>query len=130
LSGLGIEYCVVSLFSRDPGKREARLAFDVGQGTQDLGFRNDVDILFTAKPAAALTLAVKDENGQPVTASFILRDSQSRIYPSPAKRLAPDFEFQPQVYRHDGESVKLPEGKYQIDVGRRPEYLVERRSIE
>ena len=39
LSGLELEYCVVQLYSRDAGKREATLAFDVGQGTQDIGFR-------------------------------------------------------------------------------------------
>src|SRR6476661_36420 len=39
LSGLGAEYRVLSLYSRDAGKREAKLRFDVGQGTQDLGFR-------------------------------------------------------------------------------------------
>ena len=46
LSGLELEYCVVELFSRDRGQREAKLAFDVGQGTQDLGFRNEVNLLF------------------------------------------------------------------------------------
>ena len=29
---------------------------------------------------------------------FIIRD-QGRVYPSQAKRLAPDFAFHPQVYR-------------------------------
>src|SRR5688572_7372245 len=52
LSGLAVEYRVVSLYSRDAGKREAKLQFDVGQGTQDLGFRSEVDLLFTAKPAS------------------------------------------------------------------------------
>ena len=33
--------------ARDAGKREATLAVDVGQGSQDLGFRNDAPILFT-----------------------------------------------------------------------------------
>ena len=51
LSGLPLEYRVVELFSRDRGKREAKLAFDVGQGTQDLGFRSEVNLLFDCQAA-------------------------------------------------------------------------------
>jgi len=36
LSGLELEYRIVQLYSRDTGKREAMLGFNVGQGTQDL----------------------------------------------------------------------------------------------
>src|SRR5439155_3416279 len=43
LSGLELEYRIVQLYSRDRGKREAKLSFNVGQGTQDIGFRSDVD---------------------------------------------------------------------------------------
>lgn len=123
LSGLGVEYRVVSLFSRDRGQREAKLTCDVGQGTQDLGFRSDADVLFTVDPAWEVKLSVKDEHGQPTTAAFVIRDSAGRVYPPQAKRLAPDFSFHPQVYRADGESIKLPAGKYTVDVSRGPEYL-------
>ena len=63
LGGLEVEYRIVQLYSRDKGKREAKFSFDVGQGTQDLGFRNEVDVLFTAAPAFPVTLRVQDENG-------------------------------------------------------------------
>ena len=53
---------------RRPGKREGKLAFDVGQGSQDLGFRNEVDILFTVIPSAKVTLRVLDSNDKPTTA--------------------------------------------------------------
>ena len=36
-------------------------------------------------------------------ASLTIRDAQGRVYPSQAKRLAPDFSFHPQIYRADGE---------------------------
>jgi hypothetical protein len=49
LSGLPLEYHLVRLCSHDAGRREASLAFDVGQGTQDLGFRNEVPILFDCR---------------------------------------------------------------------------------
>ncbi|MBC8002279.1 MAG: hypothetical protein H7X97_06795, partial [Opitutaceae bacterium] len=44
LSGLAVEYRIVQLYSRDTGRREAKISFNVGQGTQDIGYRNDVDI--------------------------------------------------------------------------------------
>jgi len=129
LSGLGVEYRVLSLYSRDAGKREAKVSFNVGQGTQDIGFRNDVDTLFTIRPTAELTVRVKDEHGKPTTAAFEIRDQAGRIYPSQAKRLAPDFAFHPQVYRKDGETVKLPPGAYTLLVTRGPEYLAVKRQI-
>src|SRR6185436_5949177 len=49
LSGLPLEYRIIQIYSRDPGKREAKIAFNVGQGSQDIGYRNDVDILFDAQ---------------------------------------------------------------------------------
>jgi hypothetical protein len=129
LTGLELEYRVVQLYSRDAGKRSAKLSFDVGQGTQDLGFRSDVEILFTAEPSNELTFRVLDEDGTPTMAALTIRDRQGHVYPSPAKRLAPDFAFHPQVYRADGESVKLPAGAYTVDVTRGPEYLPTRLEV-
>ncbi|MEP7271375.1 MAG: hypothetical protein ABI882_07705 [Acidobacteriota bacterium] len=129
LSGLEVEYRVIQLYSRDTGKRAAKLGFNVGQGTQDIGFRNDVNILFTCKPSIDVTLRVMDENGKPTTASFVVRDRQGHIYPSPPKRMAPDFAFQEQIYRADGETIRLPAGEYEIEYSRGPEYLIARRKI-
>jgi hypothetical protein len=50
LSGQRLEYVVLRLKAHEAGKREATLKFDVGQGTQDLGFRAEVPILFTVRP--------------------------------------------------------------------------------
>ncbi len=47
LSGQKLEYAVLRLRPYEAGKREATLRFDVGQGSQDLGFRGEVPILFT-----------------------------------------------------------------------------------
>ncbi len=122
LSGLEVEYRILQLYSRDAGKREARLEFNVGQGTQDLGFRSQVDLLFEAKPATKVTLRVFDADDQPTTASFLVRDTENRVYPSQAKRLAPDLAFQPQVYRANGDFLLLPPGDYTIEYTRGPEY--------
>jgi hypothetical protein len=50
LSSNKVEYRLLKLTARQAGKREATLAFDVGQGSQDLGFRAEVPILFTVRP--------------------------------------------------------------------------------
>ena len=129
LSGLAVEYRIVQLYSRDAGKREAKIGFNVGQGTQDIGFRNEVDLLFTCLPAPEITLGVKDENNKPATAGFVIRDAQGRVYPSQAKRLAPDFAFHPQVYRMDGETIRLPAGDYTIEFDRGPESVKQTRKV-
>lgn len=51
LSGQKLEYVILRLKAHEAGKREATLKFDVGQGTQDLGFRAEVPILFTVRAA-------------------------------------------------------------------------------
>ena len=123
LSGLPLEYRIIQLYSRDAGQREALLSFHVGQGTQDLGFRSDVSILFGCVPSRKVTLRIKDHDGQPTMASLMIRDQHWRTYPSQTKRLAPDFFFQGQIYRADGETVLLAPGKYRIDYTRGPEYI-------
>jgi hypothetical protein len=123
LSGLAVEYVILEIFSRDSGQRSAQIAFDVGEGTRDVGYRNDVSILFTAVPARLIPLRVRDERGNPAVASLLIRDRFGRIYPNQSKRLAPDFPFQPQVYRSDGEVIRLPDGVYTVTTSGGPEYV-------
>lgn len=129
LSGLSVEYRLVQIYSRDRGEREATIAFDVGQGTQDLGFRNELPILFRASGAVKITLDIVDFDGQPATAQLVFRDSIGRVYPARSRRMAPDFFFHDQIYRADGESVLLPPGQYEVSWSRGPEYLTQQRTI-
>jgi hypothetical protein len=176
LSGQLLEYAILQVYTRHSGKREARLGFHVGHGTEDLGFRNTIDVLFDIKPSVKVVFNVKDHDGAPTMASLLIRDDIERlrssdatasnaydyrlttarmrdwhiaiwthgdlfqydsllkpeqrlrgIYPLPARRSAltdeyPDFFFQPQIYRSDGEHVYLPPGVYLVTVGRGPEY--------
>ena len=122
LSGLALEYRVVELFSRDSGKRDANLSFDVGQGTQDLGFRNEVNLLFDCLPCVRVKLEVLDVDGTPTTGHFTFRDARGHVYPARSRRLAPDFFFQDQVYRQNGEEILLPAGRYHVSYTRGPEY--------
>ena len=129
LTGLTVEYRILQLYSRDAGKREAKLSFNVGQGSQDLGFRNELNILFHCKPAVRVTLEVIDDDGQPTTGQFIFRDSNGRVYPARTRRLAPDFFFHDQIYRDSGETVLLPPGTFQVTYSRGPEYRILQRQI-
>ncbi|HEV3486342.1 MAG TPA: CehA/McbA family metallohydrolase, partial [Vicinamibacterales bacterium] len=129
LSGLELEYRIVLLYSRDRGKREAQIGAAVGPGSEDIGFRNRLAIVFTIDPSNDVTLRVRDEHGRPAVASFLVEDRVGRVYPARAKRLAPDFFFQKQVYRGDGETLRLPPGDFTITCGRGPEYVPERRTI-
>jgi hypothetical protein len=178
LSGLGLEYAIIQIYSRAQGKREAKFGFNVGQGSQDIGFRNTIDILFDCKPSVKVIFNVTDENEEPTMASFVITDGIDRfanseetayfpddyrlslamarhweeprmkqpghklptalklngIYPLPSRRLAgkdpyPDFFFQPQIYRADGEYIYLPPGKYHVTYGKGPEYKTRQRDL-
>ncbi|MCA9133432.1 MAG: CehA/McbA family metallohydrolase, partial [Planctomycetales bacterium] len=122
LSGLAVEYRILQLYSRDAGRREATLSMHVGQGTQDLGFRSDIPLLFECRPSREIRLSIRDHDGQPTTCSLLIKDRQGRVYPNPSRRLAPDFFFHEQVYRADGESLHLAPGEYDIVAYRGPEY--------
>ena len=54
----------VDLYSSEAGRREATISFDVGQGTQDLGFRAEAPVLFDVAPAIPVTLSVASLCGQ------------------------------------------------------------------
>lgn len=171
LTGLKLEYAIVQIYCKDSGQREAEIGFNIGQGTQDIGFRNVIPILFNSAPSVKVTFRVKDTDGSPTMASFLITDGIERvipdslgfgtrsfsqiaaqrefrfsgndtvpnhlrgIYPLPSRRVAaydtyPDFFFQPQVYRSDGEDVMLPPGKYSVTFTRGPEYLSQTTMLE
>jgi hypothetical protein len=129
LSGLEVEYALALIHSRDAGKREATIAFDVGGMTQDPGFRAEVPVLFDIHPAARVKLRVQDHDGSPATASFIFRDAAGHVHPPQAKRLAPDLYFQSQIYRGDGDVALLPPGRLTVEFTRGPEYRRLRRDV-
>ena len=122
LTGLPVEYEILQIYSRDRGQRSAKIAMDVGQGSQDIGFRNDILIAFDIAPSRSIPLRVRSESGDSGVASFLFKDRQGRVYPNPSKRLEPDFPFQQQVYRFDGEDIRLPDGYYTVEYGGGPEF--------
>jgi hypothetical protein len=129
LTGLPLEYRLIQVYSRDAGKREATVAVDAGAGTQDPGHRNEAEILFDCVPTTDVVLRIRDESHAAVMAMFDIHDMAGRVYPSLVKRRAPDFWFHSQVYRADGETVRLPKGELVISYGRGPEYLAGTRTV-
>lgn len=129
LSGLDIEYAIALIYSSEAGRREATITFDVGQGTQDLGFRAEAPVLFTITPAVAVKLRVLDHDGSPTVGRFMFVDEQGHVYPPQPKRLAPDLFFQRHIYRGDGEAVLLPPGTLTMFYGRGPEYRWRQRRV-
>ena len=129
LSGLNVEYALSLIHCSEAGTREATIAFDVGEGTQDLGFRSEIPVLFSVRQAIPVKLAIRDSDGRPTTARLEFRDLHGRVYPPQAKRLAPDFFFQPQIYRKNGDLVNLPPGEFTLESSRGPEYVRQVRKI-
>ncbi|MBO0931622.1 CehA/McbA family metallohydrolase [Fibrella sp. HMF5036] len=93
LSGLLLEYAVVQVYSKDRGQREAQIGFNIGQGSQDIGFRNVMPVLFTIAPAVKVVLRVRDHDGTPTMASFVIADGIQRTSANPADRSRADFRL-------------------------------------
>src|SRR5262245_30012005 len=129
LSGLELEYRIALLYSRDGGRREAQIGATRAPRTYDIRFRNRTAVLFEVSPSHDMPVRVRDENGRPVMASFRIKDKAGRVYPPRSKRLAPDFFFQEQIYRADGETVRLPSGEFTVTCRRGPEYISETRTV-
>ncbi|HLQ44705.1 MAG TPA: CehA/McbA family metallohydrolase [Planctomycetaceae bacterium] len=130
LSGLEVEYAIGLILSTESGQREATIGIDLEHGAQDLGARGEVPVLFRVQPAIPVKLKIRDVDGTPTTAVLIVKDRAGRVFPPQPKRLAPDFFFQPQVYRADGESILLPPGEFSMQFARGPEYWVREKRIK
>jgi hypothetical protein len=129
LNGAMVEYVIGLIYSKDAGKREATIGFEIGAGNQDLGFRGEVPVLFEIRPAIKVPLNIEDFDGKATAASLTFRDRAGHVFPPQAKRLAPDFYFQRQVYRNDGDSVLLPPGELEMEFTRGPEYRRLKREV-
>jgi len=131
LSGLELEYRVLQVYCRDPGRKEATLGFTLWRDSgkknpprEQVVASNQVRYVFDSSPAVLVDLKVKDWDDKPVMGSFVFRDARGRVYPSQSRRLAPDFGFHAQIYRADGETVALQPGKYTVSYTRGPEYRI------
>ena len=101
----------IQLYSRDAGQREAKISSTSARARRTSASATKRTCSSLPPGPRGHLRSPRRERQQPTTAAFVIRDAQGRVYPSPAKRLAPDFAFHPQVYRADGETVKLPAGR-------------------
>jgi len=125
LTGLAVEYRIVSLTAFGAGRFETGVtaaALDTPQFVWAPSAR--ARLAFVAEPSRDTAFAIRDADGRPTVAGLTVRDGQGRLYPSRAGRIEPDMFFQDQVYRADGETLRLPAGKYSAVATRGPEYLV------
>lgn len=132
LSGLEVEYRIVQIYSRDAGRKPAKIRFGLFRGARSnnpIALSKPDQFVFKVAPAVLVKLQVHDHDGKPAMASFVFRDEQGRVHPAQTKRLAPDFFFHSQIYRANGETVQLQPGKYTVECTRGPEYYVLKRTI-
>src|SRR5262249_34087942 len=85
LSGLKGEYAIALIYGSEAGRREATLGCALGQGTQALGSRALVPVLFDVRPAVPLKLAIRAHDGQPTVGRFTFRDRAGHVYPPQAR---------------------------------------------
>ncbi len=131
LTGLEVNYAVLFITCGETGKREATLSFDVGQGTQDIGFRGDLPILFSSLPTFPMEISqITDETGEDLMAGLIIKNEDKQVFPGQTSRISPDLWFQPQVYRTSGDVIQLPEGSYTITCLRGPEYIPQTQQVK
>src|SRR5207244_12455080 len=108
LSGVDLEYHVIQLYCRDRGERNGTLQIKLADKAAEMPLH------IIAKPATKVTFQVREVDGTPCMGCFEIRDERNRVYPSMAKRLAPDFLFHPQIYRESCENIPLPPGKFTV----------------
>lgn len=90
---------------------------------------NRTSVTFDVAESIPLKFAVSDESGVPAVAAFEIRDQLGRLYPEQTKRLAPDLFFHPQIYRRDGEELRLPPGTYTVKCWRGPHSIPETKTV-
>jgi hypothetical protein len=121
---LPIEYHIIQLFSRDSGRRTTELTLSTlpksGDGVDEVGHQK---FDFDCPPSRTVQLEVLDSDGRGCVASLTIKDKLDHIYPPQSMRIAPDMFFQEQIYRADGETMRLPDGEYTVESKRGPEYL-------
>jgi hypothetical protein len=131
LSGTPVEYRVLQLFSRDRGQRRANLmVYTMSKSGDGLAAYGHHEFVFDCFPSQDVALRVLDMDGRGCVAALTIKDKLNQVYPPQAMRLAPDMFFQPQIYRANGESVRLPHGEYTIESKRGPEYLLVRQMVK
>ncbi|MCE2814909.1 MAG: CehA/McbA family metallohydrolase [Planctomycetaceae bacterium] len=115
----------------DPNGKPGRMRIDwIELCNADGGYDwSGADFTLQTRSSQLVTFRVIDDPDRPAMGCFEITDESGRVYPPQSKRLAPDFFFQRQIYRSDGETIRLPKGRYQVTCSRGPETLVEAKEL-
>ncbi|MGW3955391.1 CehA/McbA family metallohydrolase [Streptomyces sp. NPDC004752] len=139
LSGLPLEYTVLSCYARDSGVKSAPLAVVAAETEavpslarsatsraltqmKHVARPYSASIVFDVEASREIIIDVHEPDGRSTVAAVTVTDELGRAYPSKAMRLAPDMIFQEHVYRATGEPIRLPNGRYSVRATRGPEY--------
>ena len=120
---------MVQVFSRDAGPRRGSLTLVTFPPFAPFLASPTKDFDFDCLPSHVVSLSVLDDDGRGCVASLTIKDKAGHVYPLQAMRLAPDMFFHQQIYRGDGETLRLPDGEYEIVSKRGPEYLTSRQTV-
>jgi len=131
LSGISVEYHLIQLYSRDHGQRRADLTvYTLPKSGDGFGASGHREFTFDCLPSRTVDLGVLDTDSRGCVAGLTIKDQRDHVYPPQAMRLAPDMFFQSQIYRGDGETIRLPDGDYTVEARRGPEYLVTHQPVK
>lgn len=125
LNGLEVDYLLIGVRCRDGNNGSGDLVVDTEGENLSASCRLD----FACQPTREIMLEIHDDKGAPCIAALEISDQRGQIHPAQINRAAPDFWFQKQVYRKDGESIRLPDGEYVVRFSRGPESIEESRRI-
>ena len=126
LSGLGVEYLIVLIASSEAGQRgDDRFRCRTGSAILSFGRRRRSCSKSPRRFPCEFPPATRPAGPRLCGSWFVI--IAGMFIPQP-KRVAPDFFFQPQIYRRDGEPVLLPPGQFEVEASRGPEYVIERTS--
>ena len=124
LSSLDVKFKLLWIYTHRSGLQEATFTFDVGQGTQDIGFRAEIPILFGADAPVDLTLQITEADGTPSTARLVFRDLAGHVFPPQCQATGTGFLFSGADLSPPWAASSLPAGDYTLESSRGPEYLV------
>lgn len=123
LEGAPLEYQVLQLYCQTGGGKSAYMVVGSSKATYRLYDSVGFTSSFDCHAATTVTLDIRDVDGRGAMASLLIYDEAGRLYPAPAHRLEPDLGYQPQIYRAQGEAIRLPAGRYRVTAVRGPEYI-------
>ncbi len=132
LEGAPLEYQTLQIYSQRGGQNAASIALASAALSDPYRLYDCTGFIaeFNCEPAITVTLRILDVDGCGAMASLLIYDEAGRLYPAPAHRLEPDLVYQPQIYRADGETIRLPAGTYKVITLRGPEYLESHQEFE